>query len=62
MEKINQLNQLIESIIEECSGIHGIEYYHSASKEQFLEWFSKDIQFNTKESQELGKQLINILK
>ena len=62
MEKIKQINQLIESIIEECSGIYGIEYYHSTSKEQFLEWFSKDIQFNEKENRELGEQLINILK
>ena len=62
MEKINKINQLIESIIKECSGISGIEYYHSVSKESFLEWFSKDIQFNTKESRELGEQLINILQ
>lgn len=62
MEKINQINQLIESIIEECSGICGVEYYHNASKAQFLEWFSKDIQFNTEESRELGEQLINLLK
>ena len=62
MERINQINQLIESIIAECSGICGTEYYHNTSKAQFLEWFGKDIQFNTKESRELGEKLINILK
>jgi hypothetical protein len=51
---------VINTILE-CSGICGLENYKNMPLDKFLKWFENDISYNTAESRELGKKLIDFL-
>lgn len=53
---------MIEEIIQECSGLYGLTLYRECSLEYFLEWFERDIQYNTPESKALGEKLIKDIR
>ena len=52
----------IPQIIGICAGGAGIEAYENMSLPKFIEWFERNIEFNSPKTKEQGQRLIKFLK
>lgn len=60
------MNREIETFILQkiayTSGICGVNMYKNATLNEFLDWYKEDIKYNTPDSQNIGQEIIAILK
>lgn len=60
------MNREIETFILQkiayTSGICGVNMYKNTTLNKFLDWYKEDIKYNTPDSQNIGQEIIAILK
>ena len=62
MKRVQEIEELLLSIISECSGMAGTSTFENCSFEKFKEWFKNDIQHNTPRTREIGEELLKLFK